>query len=1083
MANIFQPDVNFNIQPESPVAPAQPAPSALGAVANVGSQINSLVQAEMKRSGTSGGRSGGNLATFARDMEEVEQIRASKGEIAGVMAENRVLSKFATAGVDLDNSFGNTYTAVTGRGWDFAGVDWETQVDQNLRKNPEYALRYSVAASVNPGSDPEEVHNIVRQELSEVQFYRQEVEKSKLEAGYKWTAKTNEAYDAVIDDFWGKSIQANVASSNDLTPQGITELELNWNKVKVGLTKPQNVSDEAYSATAAKIKAIDGFIGTLKEADANTLKMVKSRLGATVANLMVSKVTTPTDAIVVMAAIENPLDFMKSYAHSEPFQKAMESILKFTKGDGNKLKRETWNLTNLTAEDKAAGLDAGRALAGGLPGDMDKNAKNYAQGANLLADLLKEGGEDYLSTSYLSKTFGPRSNWWANYQKLRQINPADAAEVGAKTTEALKMEAFRQQTVLSSIENNMTGAKWDGKGYVLSFPEGSFRDEGTLAIFQRNLDEAYGGNLIEAAKDNYKRMHLMNDRNTLEVKESGGLWPLKRAAERREALAIIGDLQSKLSENDEDFRFFNYLGVGNEQVQETQPPIPRRRGREPRPELEELGFRNLRPIEEVERDIDNAIRNNDLEALKALATEQRQLIQGILSGDPDIRVEEIKGILGMGGFKRSEGPSVGERAFRNVFGQQSPPQITDPNFPGIIGLGGFPDTGTTEEEKERLDLGIGRDPRTGEPIDLSDEIPAERTEPGGGALSLPSLISPAAAATLDDTSSIPELPEDQIVDTTTRSMPGTPIQMPLLYRQVRDYVSEGEGTSWEQAVANGYDSPYDVPLGYGKFDPKGFNKPISEMTFAELDKYQIGLIKNSKGKLKDVDPQYGSSAVGRYQIIRKTLKSLKRKLGLSDDDVFSPEVQDKMFMILAEYRGLEKFQRGEITRGQFQNRLAKEWASVAKTDGTSFYGQPTSGAQFSSSTTPNDPVPIPRPRPGNDANTGIVVPRPRPGNDAGFAEDQIVDTITRSMPDTTPAEVKEAIDHLQGAKTLDEIRALGAKQRALMQMILNFEYVPDVKEKRNERNERNEKMNFGIGRDPRTFIPIDLADEIPSKKE
>jgi hypothetical protein len=108
--------------------------------------------------------------------------------------------------------------------------------------------------------------------------------------------------------------------------------------------------------------------------------------------------------------------------------------------------------------------------------------------------------------------------------------------------------------------------------------------------------------------------------------------------------------------------------------------------------------------------------------------------------------------------------------------------------------------------------------------------------------------------------------------------------------------------------------------------------------------------------------------------------------------------------------------------------------------------------------------------------------------DAGFAEDQIVDTITRSMPDTTPAEVKEAIDHLQGAKTLDEIRALGAKQRALMQMILNFEYVPDVEEKRNERNERNpsqdyQKMNFGIGRDPRTFIPIDLADEIPSKKE
>jgi hypothetical protein len=172
-----------------------------------------------------------------------------------------------------------------------------------------------------------------------------------------------------------------------------------------------------------------------------------------------------------------------------------------------------------------------------------------------------------------------------------------------------------------------------------------------------------------------------------------------------------------------------------------------------------------------------------------------------------------------------------------------------------------------------------------------------------------------------------------------------------------------------------------------------------------------------------------------------------------------------MFVELAKRRGSEEFQKGEITRDEFQNRLAKEWASVATTDGESFYGQPTSGSQLSLT---------------SPANASV--------GDAGFAEDQIVDTITRSMPDTTPAEVKEAIDHLQGVKTLDEIRALGAKQRALMQMILNFEYVPDVEEKRNERNERNpsqdyQKMNFGIGRDPRTFIPIDLADEIPSKKE
>jgi lysozyme family protein len=65
------------------------------------------------------------------------------------------------------------------------------------------------------------------------------------------------------------------------------------------------------------------------------------------------------------------------------------------------------------------------------------------------------------------------------------------------------------------------------------------------------------------------------------------------------------------------------------------------------------------------------------------------------------------------------------------------------------------------------------------------------------------------------------------------------------------------------------------------------------------------------------------------------------------------------------------------------------------------------------------------------------VPKARPSGTEELPESQIMDTVTQTVPDATPKEVKEVIDHLQGANTLDAIRALGARQRAIMSAILN----------------------------------------------
>lgn len=76
-----------------------------------------------------------------------------------------------------------------------------------------------------------------------------------------------------------------------------------------------------------------------------------------------------------------------------------------------------------------------------------------------------------------------------------------------------------------------------------------------------------------------------------------------------------------------------------------------------------------------------------------------------------------------------------------------------------------------------------------------------------------------------------------------------------------------------------------------------------------------------------VDSGSSSSAVGKYQIIRKTLRDLKKKMKLKGDEVFSPEMQDAMFVQLLKKRGYDKWVDGKIDDVEFGNKLAKEFAS------------------------------------------------------------------------------------------------------------------------------------------------------------
>lgn len=81
----------------------------------------------------------------------------------------------------------------------------------------------------------------------------------------------------------------------------------------------------------------------------------------------------------------------------------------------------------------------------------------------------------------------------------------------------------------------------------------------------------------------------------------------------------------------------------------------------------------------------------------------------------------------------------------------------------------------------------------------------------------------------------------------------------------------------------------------------------------------------------------GSSAFGKYQLLRKTLLGLRTRLNLSGDARFTPELQDRLAQSLLVARGLRKWQAGAMTDDAFMDSLAKEWASLPYRTGRSYY--------------------------------------------------------------------------------------------------------------------------------------------------
>jgi hypothetical protein len=141
---------------------------------------------------------------------------------------------------------------------------------------------------------------------------------------------------------------------------------------------------------------------------------------------------------------------------------------------------------------------------------------------------------------------------------------------------------------------------------------------------------------------------------------------------------------------------------------------------------------------------------------------------------------------------------------------------------------------------------------------------------------------------------------------------------PTRGKELLDFIGEGEGTydSANRGTING-------KIQGAEISAKRDGKLVSEMTVSEIRKYQAITDPKDKNRL---------FTVGKYQTTPDTFEEAVKALGISEDTVFSSDVQDKVgvYLVSKKRPRLGKYLKGDdnISTDRAMLDLAMEFASV-----------------------------------------------------------------------------------------------------------------------------------------------------------
>lgn len=187
---------------------------------------------------------------------------------------------------------------------------------------------------------------------------------------------------------------------------------------------------------------------------------------------------------------------------------------------------------------------------------------------------------------------------------------------------------------------------------------------------------------------------------------------------------------------------------------------------------------------------------------------------------------------------------------------------------------------------------------------MAEHINRQGAAPSGGPTKPFKFDQKAAMAFLDD--ALVELPEDLSFSGST-NIEGDPVASRL-----GNLIGQHEGNGNYNAISGNANSSRD----------------LSQYSVNQIIGMQAGA--KARGQL--------SSAVGKYQFLRKTLKGLRTDLGLTGNEKFTPKLQDRMFHALLVRRGYNEYRAGKLSKRAFALRLSQEWASLPDpSTGRSYY--------------------------------------------------------------------------------------------------------------------------------------------------
>lgn len=170
------------------------------------------------------------------------------------------------------------------------------------------------------------------------------------------------------------------------------------------------------------------------------------------------------------------------------------------------------------------------------------------------------------------------------------------------------------------------------------------------------------------------------------------------------------------------------------------------------------------------------------------------------------------------------------------------------------------------------------------------------------------LFTTPLTESIDTGERAPDLGEDR-TETMFPEIPqtsGTSSRVTGIHKQALDIISGPESGGSYNAMNQGTIGPSNRIVGSTTDSKNKIGKSLTSMTLGEIMQRQAYLMNKKNPQVSN----YGIYAAGRYQIIPITFPSAMKNAGLSENDLFTPENQDRMGIAVLKSQGIGAWTSG-----------------------------------------------------------------------------------------------------------------------------------------------------------------------------